>query len=71
MRRITIEKIKRAVEYARGKHPFFAKDYESGYVVLGEEVGEVSEAIQRKNVADIKTETLHVMAVCVRILEEL
>jgi len=58
------------------KHPFFAKDLGDAFIVLGEEVGEVADAIYEytRNGGDfynIKTEVAQVGAVAIRFLEHL
>lgn len=71
MRRITIERIKRAVESARTRHPEFSEgnNYKM-FTLLGEEKGELAEALNERDLVQAKAEALDCIAVLVRFLED-
>ena len=67
----TIEKIKESVEYARKKHPYFSVTHASGVSIIGEEFGEVAQAVNDFDISKAKEEAYHVIATCIRFVEEL
>lgn len=56
---------------ARAKHPLFASCFADGTSIIGEEFGELCQAVNDKDYEHAKLEALHVIATCVRFLEEL
>ena len=56
---------------ARAKHPHFAYNQFDAIPVIGEEFGELCKAINEKNFEHAKIEALHVIATCIRFIEEL
>ena len=61
MRKETKELIKQSLQYARTKHPLFAENESAGVSIIGEEFGELCK----------KSEALHIIATCIRYVEEL
>ena len=71
MKAATIEKIKEAVEHAREKHPTYAVISEQGVSIIAEEFGEMAQAVNDNDKSKAKEEAFHVIATCIRFVEEL
>lgn len=56
---------------AREKHPHFAYNQFDAIPVIGEEFGEMCKAINERDYKHAKEEALHVIATCIRFVEEL
>lgn len=56
---------------ARTKHPLFAANEAEGVSIIGEEFGELCQAVNDKDYEHAKLEALHMIATCIRFLEEL
>lgn len=56
---------------ARTKHPLFATSGTEGISIIGEEFGELCRAVNERDYEHAKLEALHVIATCIRFLEEL
>ena len=56
---------------ARTKHSLFASNAPEGISVIGEEFGELCKAVNEGDYKHAKLEALHVIATCIRFLEEL
>ena len=71
MKKETKELIKQSLQYARTKHPLFAENESAGVSVIGEEFGELCKAVNERDFAHAKNEALHIIATCIRYVEEL
>lgn len=71
MRETTRIAIDRELDRARKKHNFFAASSERGISVIGEEFGEMAQAVNDFDKAKAKEEAFHVIATCIRFVEEL
>mgnify|MGYP000820133474 CR=1 FL=1 len=56
---------------ARAKQPVFAANEAAGVSIIGAEFGELCKAVNEKDYEHAKLEALHVIATCIRFLEEL
>lgn len=56
---------------ARAKHPLFAHNEAEGVSIIGEEFGELCKAVNERAFDHAKLEALHVIATCIRFVEEL
>lgn len=56
---------------ARAKHPLFAPNEAEGVSIIGEEFGELCKAVNERDFNHAKTEALHIIATCIRFVEEL
>lgn len=65
----TLNKIIKAVEHARQKHPFFCGNLPHAVSLATEELGELAKAVNDGNQAEIEGEALDTIAVLVRIVE--
>lgn len=57
--------------FARAKHPVFSTFKAEGISIIGEEFGELCKAVNEKDYKQAKLEALHVIATCIRFVEEL
>lgn len=62
-------KIIKAVEHAKSKHPVFCENLPHAVCLATEELGKLSKAVNDVNQAEIETEALDTIAVLVRIIE--
>lgn len=67
----TFEAIEASVKHARKKHPVFPSTHSDALSILGEEYGEACEANNEKDYPHCHHEILDIIAVGVRMLEEL
>lgn len=56
---------------ARAKHPLFASNEAEGISIIGEEFGELCKAVNEGEYKHAKLEALHVIATCIRFVEDL
>lgn len=82
MNSLTRKDIENAVKQAREKHPLFAETREQAVCIIAEEFGEMAQAVNdsialgrtteeaEKKMLEAKMEALHVIATCVRFIEE-
>lgn len=56
---------------ARAKHPLFSANEAEGVSIIGEEFGELCKAVNERDFNHAKLEALHVIATCIRFVEEL
>lgn len=56
---------------ARAKHPLFVTNRAEGISIIGEEFGELCKAVNERDYKHAKEEALHVIATCIRFVEEL
>lgn len=66
-----MNKIIKAVERAKDKHPFFCENLPHAVCLATEELGELAKAVNDANRAEIEAEALDAIAVLVRIIEKL
>lgn len=71
MKEETKELIKQSLQYARTKHPLFAENESAGVSIIGEEFGELCKAVNERDFTHAKSEALHIIATCIRYVEEL
>lgn len=71
MKTSTKANIEAEVYFARAKHPLFATNKAEGISIIGEEFGELCKAINEGDYKHSKLEALHVIATCIRFVEEL
>ena len=71
MKKETKELIKQSLQYARTKHPLFSANEAEGVSIIGEEFGELCKAVNERDFAHAKSEALHIIATCIRYVEEL
>lgn len=62
-------KIIKAVQHAKSKHPFFCDNLPHAVCLATEELGELAKAVNDGNQAEIEAEALDTIAVLVRIIE--
>lgn len=62
-------KIIKAVQHAKDKHPFFAPNLAEAVSLAVEELGELAKAINDGNMANVEAESLDTIAVLVRTIE--
>lgn len=62
-------KIIKAVEHAKAKHPVFCDNLPHAVCLATEELGELAKAVNDGNQAEIEAEALDTIAVLVRIIE--
>lgn len=66
----TMNKILKAVNHAREKHPVFAGSLYQAVSIASEELGEMAKAINDKDEEQTEAEALDTIAVLVRIIED-
>lgn len=71
MTELTMKQIKKSVERARKKHPFFTLRTVSAVSLATEELGEMARAVNDGKREQARAEALDTIAVLVRFLEEL
>lgn len=64
-----LNKIIKAVQKAKAKHPYFCENQYQAISIATEELGELAQAINDGNYKDAEVEALDTIAVCVRIIE--
>ena len=62
-------KIIKAVQHAKSKHPFFCENLPHAVCLATEELGELAKAVNDGKQAEIEAEALDTIAVLVRIIE--
>ncbi len=67
----TMNHIISATQHARNKHPKFTPNEAEAVSIIGEEFGELCKAVNERDFDHAKLEALHVIATCIRFLEEL
>ena len=64
-----VNKIIKAVQHAKAKHPFFCENLPHAVCLATEELGELAKAVNDGKQAEIEAEALDTIAVLVRIIE--
>lgn len=59
----------KAVQHAKAKHPYFCENLPHAVCLATEELGELAQAVNDGNMAQIKSEALDTIAVLVRLIE--
>lgn len=65
----TMNKIIKAVEHAKAKHPYFCENLPHAVSLATEELGELAKAVNDGKQAEIEAEALDTIAVLVRMIE--
>lgn len=63
-------KIEKAVKKAETKHPLFAESAYQAISIIGEEFGELAQAVNDKDFERAEAEALDLIATCIRFLKE-
>lgn len=71
MKESTKSNIQAALDSAREKHPTYAVIAEQGVSIIAEEFGEMAQAVNDNDMSKAKEEAYHVIATCIRFVEEL
>ena len=59
----------KAVQHAKDKHPYFCENLPHAVCLATEELGELAQAVNDGNMAQIKAEALDTISVLVRLIE--